>query len=193
MYGLTFRLFIQDTDLVVGGGAPTPPKTLIQITRSEAYKHQRNVFSAPSMLHNKTFRIRNTISAQPSLAPSQVPNRVKVNNVVYHLPPPRDSSSTSKLPPPSSSLAQFKSTFSTTPNIPSVPITPVSRPASTSVDKPLSSSIEISPISPPLSNTRPLKSSNNIPKKDPMATLFIPKHRAHSQRPRSGTATQRPK
>jgi hypothetical protein len=144
------------------GSANSQPKTLFQKTRSEASKIQRNMFTLqmiPRMPNGKAYRVlHNTLSAKlPPAPPSTTPNRTTVVQVYP------DSSASSPSPSSSSSSTSSSSPPSRLKFLP--PTSPVH--ATTKKD------VDMLPASRP----------PNFGKKDPMAALFMPKHRAHSQLP----------
>jgi elongin-A len=158
------------TSCVLPGGMPQPSKSLFQKTRSEASKLQKTMYSArmlPPMPAPKNY----TLTVKPSspiLLPAPPltngqPSRVTVNTVkrpLYSLtdPAPQKPPLTSG---PLPGLSQSKPELS-----------PCHAPNNTATKH-----VQPQPTeSPP----RPhVKTS----KKDPMACLFLPKHRAFSQRP----------
>ncbi|THU82896.1 hypothetical protein K435DRAFT_439714 [Dendrothele bispora CBS 962.96] len=165
-------------------GAPPQPKTLFQKTRSEASKIQKNMYTArmiPPMPKAKDYRITKPPNvAFSSTGQSSALNRVTVNTVIQRRPsistpsassPPASTSS----PLPSSSSSQLVSTASKS-----------SQPQSQSMSPPLpkpglpNRDETTRVVSPSKSDGLPLKPPSRI-KKDPMASLFVPKHRAHSQ------------
>jgi len=135
--------------------ASSQPKTLFQKTRSEASKIQKNMF---------------TLQMIPRM-PNGKAYRVLHNTLSAKLPP--------ALP-------------STTPNRTTVvrvyPDSSASSPSSSSTSSP--SQLKLIPPTRPVHATTkkdadalPASRPPNIGKKDPMAALFMPKHRAHSQLP----------
>ncbi|KAF5358331.1 hypothetical protein D9756_001365 [Leucocoprinus leucothites] len=174
-----------------GWGAPVQPKTLIQKTLSEASKIQKAMYHSrmiPPMNSGKTYRVlaRPSCIIMPA-STSTDPNRVSVNTVQRsaisapsnrsappRTSPPFSSTQQQQLPPtnqpshgpnPGSALAP-----TTTPTVPRQSgSTPLKR-------LPAASASSVSP------DARPMKSAASL-RKDPMASLFVPKHRAYSQRP----------
>lgn len=154
-----------------GGWSTTPqPKTLFQKTRSEASRIQKNVYSR---VIPKDYRVlRNTLSAKPPLAPSSSsPSHVTVNTVIYRRPSTASASSSTSMPTPESVFSQPLSSTGS----------PSERKRKTIPD--LSSTSVSSDLRQPKLPA--------VTKKDPMAALFMPKHRAHSQLP-GNTTTQLP-
>ncbi|PFH54155.1 hypothetical protein AMATHDRAFT_44700 [Amanita thiersii Skay4041] len=175
------------------------PKTLFQKTRFEASKIQKTVYNAriiPPMPTAKNYTLNHKVPAPLLPTPPQSvgqSSRVTVNTVRR----PLSSVSATSTPTPNSAPSS------------SSPLAPSSVPASADRSPPASalttsridqSSLTSSsantsivnltshspPSSPPVDSsssafTRP--STAKPPKKDPMACLFLPKHRAHSQRP----------
>jgi len=149
-----------------GWNTTVPPKTLFQKTRSEASKLQKTIYNArvlPPMPTAKSYQVA------PQMAGAS--SRVTVNTVIKRRP----ISAPLTLPALNvTSLSAQSSSCSAT--------SPTTQPSTTS--KPIS-------ISPPPAATlltseppRIVKSPNKTTvKKDPMATLFVPKHKAYSQRP----------
>ncbi|GBE81777.1 hypothetical protein SCP_0401500 [Sparassis crispa] len=152
------------------GWGPTMPKSLLQKTRSEAARMQKGIYGmrmAPPMPTTKNYSVQ--------------PNTVTLAADTMHHPPSSSSSTSSASPQGSrvtvkavtvrrrTASSSTKSIKRTAPPPPSVksPQTP-SSPADELVITP----------KPPIS------------KKDRMASLFMPKHRAHSQLP-SQTAPSR--
>lgn len=163
---LTFR--------ILPGGMPQPAKSLFQKTRSEASKLQKTMYSArmlPPMPAPKNY----TLTLKPSppillpappLADGQ-PSRVTVNTVkrpLYSLtdPAPQKPSLTSG---PLPRLSQSKTEPSPSCHTPNNTATKHIQPQ----------------ITPP--SDSPPRPHVKTSKKDPMACLFLPKHRAFSQRP----------
>ncbi|ESK88032.1 hypothetical protein Moror_10773 [Moniliophthora roreri MCA 2997] len=165
-------------------GAPVQPKTLFQKTRSEASKIQKNMYHAriiPPMPKSKEYS-----SAKPSPSPNRITlfppapagyaNRVTVNTIKR--PPISTSTSTTTPKKPIAILEKSK--------LPALShsTTSVSRTCPTThADDYQNKHTLSSPAAPTQSGSLPLKSPSAL-KKDPMATLFVPKHRAYSQRTR---------
>ncbi|KAG2038670.1 RNA polymerase II transcription factor SIII subunit A-domain-containing protein [Suillus americanus] len=146
-----------------GWGAPSQPKTLFQKTKNEATKFRSSMYSA-RLLPPKRQR---TIHSSPSLKPAAprpsepAKSMVTVKTVAYKRP------STLPAPPQSSGRPP-------TPSV-SAPVSPPKSAASPPA-KPL-------PTVKPPSTGEQRPSKPQINKKDPMASLFMPKHRTLSQRP----------
>lgn len=144
----------------------------------------------PPMSNGRSYRVLPKPSCQIMLeSPSAMPNRVCVNTV--HKQPisgPSGGSALSKTSssPPPSSVYQLPSSANTPskpqpnsgPSLPRTTLTTVPKQSGgTPVKKPLAASpSSASPDGRPMRTAVPLK-------KDPMASLFVPKHRAYSQRP----------
>ncbi|XP_006457924.1 hypothetical protein AGABI2DRAFT_199007 [Agaricus bisporus var. bisporus H97] len=163
-----------------GWGAPTQPKTLLQKTLSEASKIQKAMYnsrSIPPMANGRSYRVlaKDTSPIIPE-SKSVVTSRVCVNTVQKRLV--CGPSRTSKVP---TSLPQLPSNANTSPMS-------QARHGSAPSNTTLKTTVPESPCkrlgapsnSPP--DGRPMKTMVSV-KKDPMAALFLPKHRAHSQRP----------
>ncbi|KAK7467349.1 hypothetical protein VKT23_004406 [Stygiomarasmius scandens] len=151
-------------------GAPSQPKSLFQKTRSEASKIQKNMYTArmiPPMVKGKDYRVAKPPSVGfSSAAQTSNFNRVTVNTVIQRRP-------ATVVPSPSAS-SQSVST-------PSVPSQPQSQSSPSTFPKTVSpKKDETTRVSPSKSDGLPLKPPSKV-KKDPMASLFVPKHRAHSQ------------
>ncbi|KAF8559669.1 hypothetical protein OG21DRAFT_1480414 [Imleria badia] len=145
-------------------GAPNQPKSLFQKTKNEATKLRRSLFVPrlpPQIPHSKVHR---PATASPLVAPSMKPvnSRIDVKTDTVNRPsaskpqttPPRPVQSRNTTDPVSQ-----KDLLSSSP--PRFPV-PAHSP---------SQAIEPRPSKPP------------IQKRDPMASLFMPKHRAFSQLP----------
>ena len=154
------------------GSTPPQPKTLFQKTRSEVSRIQKNMYqitAMPRMPGGKDYRVlHNTLSAKlhPSL-PSPSTNRVTVNTVYF-----RDttSSSSSVATSPGSSSSSPPTSVSSRGSVGSVGKPPIEKPVSPKIQK-------------VTANPSHESSPSKYGKKDPMAALFMPKHRAHSQLP----------
>lgn len=159
------------------------PKTLFQKTKSEASKIQRTVHTAriipPMPSNGRNFRVLAKPDATlPLLPASKDTSRVTVNTVMHRRASTivsdlstGSSSSTSTIPVSQAKFHLLASTVSKTP-----PTCSLSTPGSTSKQIPLHPPISTAP-----SDLSPQKASTSG-KKDPMAALFVPKHRAYSQR-----------
>ncbi|KAJ6630538.1 RNA polymerase II transcription factor SIII subunit A-domain-containing protein [Mycena sp. CBHHK59/15] len=143
-----------------GWGIPAQPKTLFQKTRSEASRLQKNMYAKPTFLpmpSTKNYRVLPPDDSLllPASQSSVASSRVTVTTVVH-----RVSVSGSATVSASSSPSTLHATA----------LSPRKK------DRPAGP--EFSPIA---SESRPPKLP--IPmKRDPMAALFLPKHRAYSQR-----------
>ncbi|KAF8637363.1 hypothetical protein AX17_002862 [Amanita inopinata Kibby_2008] len=163
------------------------PKTLFQKTRSEASKIQRTVYNAriiPPMPTAKTYSLTQCPTLLPAPPESNgQSSRVTVNTVRRPLSSISTTTSISKSPP--------KPNTRTVPSL-AHPIQRAMPPhnspggsSTTASTEPLQSQALSAPADPP---PPPPPSGTPRPpakpsKKDPMACLFLPKHRAHSQRP----------
>ena len=145
------------------------PKTLFQKTRMEASRIQKSIYTGvtvPRTQGIKDYRVVASATHSAKVAPSQCatfPSRVTINTVYR-----RDSPTT---PSSSSSSASRTSSSASSP-------TPTKH----------CNGSQIVPKPPAVGQSpRPLLSRPPPPaqagKKDPMAALFMPKHRAHSQLP----------
>ncbi|EIW84916.1 hypothetical protein CONPUDRAFT_162236 [Coniophora puteana RWD-64-598 SS2] len=143
-----------------GWGAPAPTKTLFQKTKTHASKIQRNMYNArilPAAPQSKTFK---PLTSTPLLKPPATSSattygsRVTVKTVAYR----------KSVPSPGSASKHSQSPVADTASV-----TPTkSQPQSLSMSPPC----EARPLKPPAAT-----------KKDPMAALFMPKHKALSQLP----------
>ncbi|TEB26574.1 hypothetical protein FA13DRAFT_1021380 [Coprinellus micaceus] len=181
-----------------GWGMPTQPKTLFQKTRTEASKIQKSIYHSrslpPRQQVGKTIRVHATPdhSVLPPIPNKPIPGRVTVNTIRVPRRQPLPTSpsvcsirkSAASRPLPASS---FDVGSKSTPAIPKRRTPPIESalPKAYSTIPKLSPASSASPLltGPPMA-TPPLKSPGR-PKKDPMASLFVPKHRAYSQRPHS--------
>ncbi|KAF9484689.1 hypothetical protein BDN70DRAFT_872212 [Pholiota conissans] len=170
-----------------GSSWNSPSKTLFQRTRHEASKIQRAyntrvLTPAPS---SKTYRVlpQNTGAALPSASPS--PSRVTVNTVIHRRP--STSSSTAVASSSNTIGSNARVPFS---KPPPPPLTDTSK-TSLSINTPKSPLLVTSPpairsMTP--ASSEPARPTKPLPtlKKDPMASLFVPK------RPPKGQAVRRP-
>ncbi|KAF8809086.1 hypothetical protein BYT27DRAFT_7188168 [Phlegmacium glaucopus] len=161
-----------------GWNTTVQPKTLFQKTRSEASKLQKTIYNArvlPPMPTAKSYQVAPQ-SVGPSLLPalpSSSSSRVTVNTVIKRCPAPAPSI-----------LPTLKSVASEPRTALSPQSDATSPPSTTTRPKSISSPSPPAAASPPASE--PAKSpvtNKTIIKKDPMATLFVPKRKAYSQRP----------
>ncbi|KAG7092654.1 hypothetical protein E1B28_008991 [Marasmius oreades] len=158
-----------------------PPKTLFQKTRSEASKLQRNIYSArmiPPMPKGRDYRPTTDAGDLLPKPPTSYTSRVTVNIVRRQQPLSTAMSTASHLSCPPSAQAKSKE-LSITPTSP-----PIIASSVLTNDYRLGYTQNKNP--PPSSNTH--TQSPSLPKqpapvkKDLMATLFVPKHKAYSQR-----------
>ncbi|KAG6837269.1 hypothetical protein H0H93_012274 [Arthromyces matolae] len=172
-----------------GWGSNPAPKTLFQKTRTDASKMHKNLFSRmlpPMPPNGKTFAVQRKASAADLdfLPPTSGPSRVTVNNVVRRVPattvPSTSKASTS--PALHAGSAGPSTTGKILPAKRSVNSVTVAHSAPAhhdkSPDKSLNKPADASNISAPESKSS--KPSGKM-KKDPLASMFVPKHRAHSQ------------
>lgn len=151
-----------------GNFAPLP-KTLFQKTKAEANKIQKSVYGArmlPPMPTSKGYSTepRPSLSQKPSLSLGMQPTApVTLKTVVYRKSPA--TTLQTELPQPTSPPAAASSPPASSPP---PPHSPQEHPR------------QASPSS------SPLKMANGT-KKDPMSSLFMPKHRALSQLPKSSS------
>ncbi|KIK59590.1 hypothetical protein GYMLUDRAFT_60129 [Collybiopsis luxurians FD-317 M1] len=164
------------------GNMPAQPKTLFQKTRSEASKLQKNMYNArmiPPMPKGKDYVPSGRISGGTILSPphSNYASRVTVNTVI-------------RRPTGSTASSGTSVSLQTEPKkIPSVPESITSAPSkshpflssSNSAQPTSKKDLPPNPQSPPSSPEKLLARPLPVVKKDPMASLFVPKHRAHSQ------------
>ncbi|TFK30110.1 hypothetical protein FA15DRAFT_699664 [Coprinopsis marcescibilis] len=189
-----------------GGWGSSAPKTLFEKTVADAHRIQRAFYGAPLLppMHTgKTHRVlpkANDCILPPT--PKTLPSRVKVTTVSVQRPirlPFTSSSmttSSSRRTTPSSSTPTTPASSTSSP-----PCIPIPRGVKRLSDSEPSRSkifnygsqprdVEMPKVPPNPSagtsstppKTRPVKSPAPI-RKDPMSLLFVPKHRAHSQRP----------
>ncbi|KAJ3559318.1 hypothetical protein NP233_g11294 [Leucocoprinus birnbaumii] len=172
-------------------GAPVPQRTLMQKTFSEASKIQKAMYHSrmiPPMNNGKTYRVltKPACNIMPASTPADS-NRVSVNTVQKRASsncsaPPRTS-------PPSSSTLQTSSARTQLSDKPRPNVGSVASPTSPSASSPVPRQSGSTPLkrlpaaSPGASpDARSIKPMAPV-RKDPMASLFVPKHRAYSQRP----------
>ncbi|KAG2060549.1 hypothetical protein BDR06DRAFT_469598 [Suillus hirtellus] len=150
-----------------GWGAPSQPKTLFQKTKNDATKFRSSMYSARVIPPKRQRTLHSSPSIKPAAPRPSEPtkNMVTVKTVTYKRP--------SILPAPLQSSGR--------PTTLSV-LTPAT-PPKLAASPPSARSSKPSPIVQPPSTgeQRPIKPSIN--KKDPMASLFMPKHRTLSQLP----------
>lgn len=172
-----------------GWSVPLQPKTLIQKTLSEASKIQKAMYQSrmfPPMNGGKAHRVLSKPSCTLTSSTSADFNRVSVNTVPKRAIPGPSNRVT---PPqaPSSSLTPQQSydnnSQTTSPGFALVPTVVVSD-ATTATQKQSNTPPKKLPTASPSTSTdaRPMKPAPPL-RKDPMASLFVPKHRAYSQRP----------
>ncbi|KAF8077730.1 RNA polymerase II transcription factor SIII subunit A-domain-containing protein [Lyophyllum atratum] len=157
-----------------GWGSNPAPKSLFQKTRTEASKLQKSMYHArilPPMPQNgKKYCVlpKPPNATMEFLPPSTGTSRVIVNNVVHRRP--IASSTNSSTPEKSASPSCARATSSPSPPkySPSLAGAPNKHPLRADT----SATTESSPLKPPAPA-----------KRDPMASLFVPKRRAYSQLP----------
>ncbi|KAG2113678.1 hypothetical protein BD769DRAFT_1630062 [Suillus cothurnatus] len=136
-------------------GAPSQPKTLFQKTKSEATKFRSAMYTARLQPPKR----QRTLHTPPR--PSEPKSMVTVKTVTYKRP--------STLPAPPQSSGQ-------------PPVSALAPPPKLATSPSARSSKPLPIVQPPsIGEQRPLKPPIN--KKDPMASLFMPKHRTLSQLP----------
>ncbi|KIK08776.1 hypothetical protein K443DRAFT_672292 [Laccaria amethystina LaAM-08-1] len=189
-----------------GWSTPTQPKTLFQKTRTEASKIQKAMYNArviPPMHVGKTYStLPKPPCSQPILPPPKQAARVIVHTVIRPAPPLFASTATTPAPHsskpvvpdphdlnlrrstsnPVPSFAKRPLSHSTSNSTPASAKQPLSYSTSNSVQPPATQSFASSCPTSSRPEPRPFKSPASV-KKDPMASLFVPKHRAYSQRP----------
>ncbi|KAG6865927.1 hypothetical protein C0991_010428 [Blastosporella zonata] len=162
-----------------GGWAPAP-KTLFQKTRSDASKLQRNLYTrlAPPMPQNGKRLVvlpKAPTANMEFLPPTSGTSRVTVNNVIRRRPASTSTSapatSSTSAPPTSSSSSSTAAAAPLLASSKSVPVVMGKSPSKTPLRSDASTPSQARPFMPPSQ------------KKDPMASLFVPKHRAYSQLP----------
>ncbi|KAJ7219542.1 RNA polymerase II transcription factor SIII subunit A-domain-containing protein [Mycena pura] len=174
-------------------GAPTPPKSLFQKTRSEASRLQKNMYTKPMippMPSGKSYPVLSSAnSALLPVSPSgKASSRVTVTTVKHRVSgsSPASASKTSGLntdslsPVAPSSLTQKDNSVSLT-STSKLSHSPSSASLS-SASTPTSDKTAESPLKKPRRITPDFSPGVPPSKRDPMASLFLPKHRAHSQR-----------
>ncbi|KAF5381033.1 hypothetical protein D9615_004153 [Tricholomella constricta] len=166
------------------GWATNPaPKTLFQKTRSEASKLQKNMYHArmvPPMPQNgKKYSVlpKPASATLDFLPPSTGTSRVTVNNVVHR----RSVTSSTTLSTSATSATPSASGSALSPSASQSRSLVTTSKCSPSVVGSLSKPPLRSDASTP-AESRPFKPPAPV-KRDPMASLFVPKRRAHSQRP----------
>ena len=156
------------------GNTSVPAKTLFQKTRSEASKLQKTIYNArvlPPMPTAKSYAVVPQMAIESSASSS---SRVTVNTVIKRRP----SSAPLTLPTlknvTSETALSAKSGGSVT--------LPIPQPLTTT--RPISVSGPSAGGTPHTSEPPPIAKSNKTSiRKDPMASLFVPKRKAYSQRP----------
>jgi len=153
-----------------GWNTNVPAKTLFQKTRSDASKLQKNIYNARFLPPMPTAKNYGQVAApQMALQPSSS-SRVTVNTVIKTRPVIRSVTSDTTAQSSSSSSS------ATSPTIPQKPLITSS---SSNPPTPTLMTVTVSE-SPPIAKS---PSTNKSIKKDPMASLFVPKRKAYSQRP----------
>jgi elongin-A len=149
------RMIAEKFILVVSGSSTPQQKSLFQKTRSEASKIQRTMFE-PCM--------------RPPMPAAQT-NRARIRNVVQQ--------SSSPLQPTSGTRVVVRpAVCRPSPKVLPASASPVSEKKTTTPLVQKSSPVKDSQ---PLESPPRLKQSSLNAKKDPTCSLFMPKHRAHSQ------------
>ncbi|PPQ72115.1 hypothetical protein CVT24_002426, partial [Panaeolus cyanescens] len=168
-----------------GWNTTAAPKTLFEKARAETLKLQR-AYAVPRMMPKK-----HRVTPQPFGAPmpatssSNYSSRVTVKTVVRSVPKAHSSAATSSshlLTQPSSSHRPNSDALSTSASPPVTAQRPVPS-NQPSIPSPVPN-IPARPLQSPVRPPRiPPSGSKPPPRKDLMSTLFVPKHRAYSQRP----------
>ncbi|KAF8211926.1 RNA polymerase II transcription factor SIII subunit A-domain-containing protein [Mycena galopus ATCC 62051] len=193
-------------------GVPTPPKTLFQKAKSESSRFQKNIYSKPIFPpmppNGKNYRVLppdNSVLLPPPSQSGATSSRVTVNTVTHRVPasgiivsrsssgsvnqktlpsvaPSASSSSSLSLLSRKDSGASLTTSSSKSTDS-SFSFVGLSSVTMSSIEdgtrSPRKKSRQTSPeFSSPSSESRPPRPS----KRDPMASLFLPKHRAYSQR-----------
>ncbi|EJF66273.1 hypothetical protein DICSQDRAFT_177623 [Dichomitus squalens LYAD-421 SS1] len=174
-------------------GAPSQPKTLFQKTRTEASRLSKGVFG--SRITRPAFQTRrivpSTASAKPP-PPSRTASSVKalssaqpsgsrvvVRSVpVVHTPPPPSKQASPMLTESASAIPTTSDVFSIIASPPPIASSPS---PSSSPPQTLWSPMPQLQIQSPEARSPPSRAPG---KKNPGASLFMPKHRAYSQLPR---------
>ncbi|KAJ3801477.1 RNA polymerase II transcription factor SIII subunit A-domain-containing protein [Lentinula aff. detonsa] len=167
-----------------GWNMPTQPRTLFQKTRSEASRLQKNMYNTrmiPPMLKAKDYRATGSIASPPLLAQTSYSNRVTVKTVTR-----RPSSTTAgssepdTLPSKTLNPSPLKPTTST-----SSTWKAETRSLLSSSNGTLTIPRKYTPKNAQIPSSEQVPSPSKsfpVAKRDPMASLFVPKHRAYSQR-----------
>ncbi|KIJ69081.1 hypothetical protein HYDPIDRAFT_105654 [Hydnomerulius pinastri MD-312] len=168
-----------------GWATASQPKSLFQKTKNEATKIRMSMYTSrmiPPMPQGKVHRVLpSSASAKPPLAPTAKPlnSQITVKTVTIRRP----STSSSVPQPMALSTKLTNSALSVSPVTPKRSVHPSSNP-------PLSSP---PPVHSPPQAAEPRPFKPPIQRKDPMASLFMPKHRALSQLPsQTGNARSMP-
>ncbi|KIP06033.1 hypothetical protein PHLGIDRAFT_128507 [Phlebiopsis gigantea 11061_1 CR5-6] len=168
-----------------GGWGQQAPRTLIQKTRVDAVKMQKGIYGTrmlPAMPATKSFRTLSSSTSKPrppnaaaSLAgPSTGTSgtRITVSTVSKMQQPPHAATASAKGTAPATNAPPSVPARAAITRTPST--TAPSGTAATSVPRATQSS-------PPPIGARPDPLKPPIGRKDPMSSLFMPKHRAYSQ------------
>ncbi|KAN0077195.1 RNA polymerase II transcription factor SIII (Elongin) subunit A domain containing protein [Tylopilus felleus] len=144
-------------------GTPSQPKTLFQKTKNEATKLRRSLYT-PQLPPQLSGKVHRPTTASSLAAPSTKPvnSRINVNAVTISRP----SASTPQSTPHRPDLSKNATVLVSRKDPPAPPQSPT-----------------------PALSPRPSKPP--IQKKDPMASLFMPKHRALSQLPSQAGSNNR--
>ncbi|KAF8912045.1 RNA polymerase II transcription factor SIII subunit A-domain-containing protein [Gymnopilus junonius] len=160
------------------GWGNTQPKTLFQKIKSDASKVQRAYTTRvlPPMPTSKNFRILPTPHCEilPPVSASSIANRVTVNTVIHRRPSSSTSSSST-----SSSFASYSA-------LPSKTFPLSVSPSADTPNKPdaLTRSTNCLTLSHSVAEPqRVIPRVPSTPRKDPMASLFVPKRKVPPQRP----------
>nr|GAT51084.1 predicted protein [Mycena chlorophos] len=153
-------------------GVAAPPKTLFQQAKSNATRLQKNMYSKPMLppmpSAGKAYRVlpANNTALLPASSNAGSSSRVTVTTVIHKVP--------ASSPTPSTPAAN-KPTLQSRPSAPPIFTKPTTNPSSAD--------------EPPLKRLRPNPDSQSLPpmrkpaaKRNPAASLFIPRNRAYSQR-----------
>lgn len=144
-----------------------PAKTLFQKTRSDASKLQKTIYNARVLPPIPTAKGYGVVPQMAIASPSSSSSRVTVNTVIKKRPTSAPLTLKHVTSETTLSAKSGGSAILPTPQ----PLTTTSSPA----DTPQASE------GPPRTAKSP--STNTTIKKDPMASLFVPKRKAYSQRP----------
>ncbi|KAF5389855.1 hypothetical protein D9757_003615 [Collybiopsis confluens] len=164
-----------------GWNIPTQPKSLFQKTRSDASKLQKNMYNARMIPpKGKEYSHSARISGSTTLPPSQpsYSNRVTVKTVIRRPPTGSMETSASVSAVPKDAPTSTKPATSPTSDTSPVLSTNNDVQHSPKQHSPKHVPSDMQSLLPPAEKSA---KPQTMTKKDRMASLFVPKHRAHSQ------------